>query len=126
MTSRPSLESTAPQEKVSLEREMKRLKSATRRLKKKFRREDVKAADVLDDLRLCQNALMKTKVTLPHNLQGEKNQARRAEYAAIMIDCLIACLKSEQAAVRGDMKKAASFFKDMMRQQKKGHDKFRE
>ncbi len=113
-------------EHEALEKEMKRLKRATRRLKNSYRNEKAKPQDVLPNLRKCQKALLTAKVLFPSELKGDKNVKKRNDYQTIMIDCLMASLKAEKAALAGDMKASAKAFKEMLSNQKSGHDKYRE
>ncbi len=109
-----------------LEKQMKILKKATRRLKKKFRKKSTQAADVLKDIKRCQGALFLAKDIYPGELKGKKNASNRVVYSSIMIDCLVASLKAEKSALAGDLKQTAIAFKTMLAAQKKGHDKFRD
>lgn len=110
----------------ALEKEMKLLKAATRKLKRSYRKEKVKPQDVLSNLRVCQKALLTAKVIFPDDLKGDKNAKKRSDYQTIMIDCLVEFLKAEKAALAGDMKASAKAFKAALSNQKSGHDKYRE
>ncbi|MFT7616947.1 MAG: soluble cytochrome b562 [Planctomycetota bacterium] len=127
-TSTPSAqeEKKSDENHEKLEKEMKRLKGANRRLKKLFRKKTTKSKDIIADLHICQAALLVSRDVYPSELKGEKNAKKLGEFQSIMIDCLIDALNAEKAALAGDMKKAKAGFDAMNANQKKGHDKFRE
>ena len=126
-TTRPMQEEkSADDNHEKLEKEMKRLKGAARRIKKALRKDTTKPMDLIADLHICQAGLTVSRDTYPSELKGDKHAKKRAEYQSIMIDCLIQALKAEKAALAGDMKALKEAVKLMNAEQKKGHDKFRE
>ena len=117
--------SAATKRDEGLEKEMKALKGAMRRIKRNLGKNDKKDA-ILAQIIIAQKSLVSAKGHVPKGLEKKEKAKERGEYRRLLIDCLGQSLELEKAVMASEWKKAEKAFKAMFAIEDKGHAKFRE